>query len=868
MRICFGLLLTGLLMGSVSLSHAAPKTPVEWLGYELGADGELADWETIVSYCYHLSAESERAEVLELGQSTLGRPFLLVVLSDEDGVAQMDRYQDLVRRLYRVDHTDDAAAHRIANEGKVLVALSLGLHSIEVGASQASMEIMYRLVSAEDETTRAIRENCLVLLVPSMNPDGLDIVVDWYRESKGTPAEGTRPPWLYHHYAGHDNNRDGFFNNLRETTLWSRVLYDDWLPQIILDEHQMGSRGPRLFLPPFDDPVSPTVHRLVYTQLSAAGQQMVSDLTAKGWTGIATSTIFTAEWPGSVRSTGFWHNMLGILSEVASARLASPLLVPPGSLTGGGRGLPSYERRANFLEPWPGGWWRLGDIVDLEVDLTWALLSWAARERENLLYNFYSMNAEAVQRGREESPFGYLVGVDQHDLGAAHRLAEILLGGGVELSWVEGPFELEGRVHDQGAYLIRCDQPFRPFVVEMLDPPHYPMIRESQGGELIQPYDVTAWSLPDLLDIEVQALTQPAPRSLGTRVPRPQRPRSSKPEGITLLSGRDNASYEAVVRLLAEGVEVRRFSEEQEGLRVGDFVVESDEAVDAILMASGARPIAGKDVQLADAQLSLRTPKVALYAPWGGSMDEGWTRLVLDRYGFAHARLRADDLARAAEREDGGAKLRSEHDVILIPSISKQRLRSGRQPDEPTDRHRPMWPAEYRGGLASFAAGRVLGDFAEAGGTVIALGASCSFVAEELGLPVVVELEERPHSEFHAPGTLVHAELDPRHPLAWGEPDELAIYLPGGRTLRPLPWSRRTEVPVLFAKENLRASGFLVGEELMAGRPALLDLPLGEGRVVLFAFAPQHRAQTEATFKLLFNALLRAAYPSGSSHEE
>jgi hypothetical protein len=838
--------------------RAAPRTPEEFVGHQIGADRELADWETIVGYFEHLAAESGRVHLERLGSSTLGRPFLLVVIADEDGVRDRDAIRRDQHRLYHVDATSEEEARSIAAEGRAIVAISMGLHSTEVGASQASMEIAYDLATREDPRMEEIRRRVIVLLVPSMNPDGLDIVVDWYRETVGTPAEGSRPPWLYHPYAGHDNNRDGFFNNLAETALWSKMLYHDWLPQMILDEHQMGSRGPRLFLPPFDDPVSPSVHPLVYSQLSAAGQQTVSDLTARGWTGIATSTIFTGEWPGSIRSTGFWHNMLGILSEVASIQLATPLYFPPGSLRGGGRGLPEYERRANFLQPWEGGWWRLRDIVDLEKDLTWSMLRWAAQHKEDLLYNFYRMNRDAVEAGRTQAPYGYVIGLDQHDPGAAYRLAELLRAGGVEVGFHAGPFDVEGRRHEAGAFVVRADQPFRPFLVEMLDSPPYPLVRDGGEGEVVRPYDVTAWDLPGLLHVRVQELDEPWPDAELEAVhvvKRPEPPASAAP--WIRLDGRENSSYAAVNRLLDVGAEVWRLDRDREEGAAGDFLVRTEAAsLDDAVGATGAwpHPVERFDI---DSSLAVHAPRVGLYRPWGGSMDEGWTRLVLDRFGFRHQPLRDEDLAKGKEGE--GRRLRRDLDVILLASISKERLQKGTQPEGPRAVHEPTWPAEHRGGLGGVETGMRLREFVESGGTLVAFNQSATWVVESLGLPVRVQLEDLPRDAFFAPGTLVRARVQADDPLGWGMPKELAVYFARGRSFAPVAWPRPTSVPVRYAEHDVRISGFLEGEEHLEGRPALVDIPLGDGHVVLFGFSPQRRSQTEGTFKLVFNALLRAS---------
>lgn len=847
--------------GPATIADAAPRTPEDFVGHGIGADRQLADWDTIVAYLRHLADESERVQVQVLGESTRGRPFLLLVLADAEGIHDQDEVRRLTHRLYAVDETDEEEARAIVGRGRAVVAMSMGLHSTEVAASQASMEIAYEMATRDDPWMDAIRRELIVLLVPSMNPDGLDVVVDWYRETVGTEAEGSHPPWLYHHYAGHDNNRDGFFNNLAETALWSKLLYHDWLPQMILDEHQMGSRGPRLFLPPFDDPVSPSVHPLVYSQLSAAGQQAVSDLTARGWTGVATSTIFTGEWPGSIRSTGFWHNMLGVLSEVAGVRLATPLYFPPGSLEGRGRGLPEYERRANFLQPWDGGWWRLRDIVDLEKDLTWSMLRWASRHKEDLLFNFYQMNRDAVRAGRTEAPFGYVIPLDQHDQGAAYRLAELLRAGGVEVGFQAGPFEVEGRRHASGAFVVKADQPFRPFLVEMLDSPPYPMVRDGGEGEVIRPYDVTAWYLPGLLHVKVQALAQPWPQSAPARVDVVVRPSPPPVKGEQVrFPGRENASFAAVNQLLEQGAHVHRLTRSQGEALPGDFVVAAKASLLTEVSArTGARPLELADVDLGSA-LAVRAPRVGIYQPWGGSMDEGWTRLVLDRYGFQHRPLHDEDLAKGKEGE--GRRLHREVDVVLLASIAKETLQKGVQPEGPRGVHEATWPAKYRGGLGGVETGARLREFVEDGGTLIAFNQSTSWVVETVGLPVRVGLEDLPRETFYAPGTLVRAEVDAREPLAWGMPSELAVYFARGRSFAPMAWPRRTAAPVRYADHDVRVSGFLMGEEHLEGQPAVVDVPLGEGHVVLFGFGPQRRAQTEGTFKLVFNALMRAGSDS------
>ena len=839
---------------------AAPRSPADFLGQPVGQDRVLFDWDTIVGYLRHVESQSDRVQIEELGRSTEGRPFLLVKIADARGLQQQGEHRGRLRELYRAGSTSEERARTIAREGRAVVAFSLGVHSTEVGASQASMEMVYELATSESPMMQRVRENLLVLIVPSMNPDGLDLVNKWYMGTVGTPAEGTSPLELYHPYAGHDNNRDGFFNNLVETSMWSKVLYHDWLPQVIIDEHQMGSNGPRLFIPPFDDPLSPSVHPLVYSQLSAAGQQVVSDLTAEGWTGIATHTIFTGEWPGSVRSTGFWHNMLGILSEVASARLATPLFFPPGAAQASGRGLPAYERRANFLEPWTGGWWRLRDIIDLELDLTWGFLRWASERKEDLLLNFWRMNRDAIARGQTEAPYAFVIAADQVDAGAAHRLARILHDGGIELHRATAPLDFGDHRVGAGAWVVRADQPFRPFVIEMLGRTEYPVVRNGKE-EVVRPYDVTAWRLGELLGVRVLEVDDRAAlENFATEAVVP----ALRPDPVAvnghraLFSARDLASHAVVHAALAAGGRVTRASTNPSQAPV-DFVVEAVDAASlrAWTEAAGAiaQPVPATDLVLERA--SLQRPRVAIFSPWGGSMDEGWTRLVFDRYGIDYRRARPGDPSLRGEAD--GRRLRRDTDVFVLPSISAAVLEKGAQAAGRARVHDALWPEQYRQGLGTTDAGTALRGFVQAGGTLIAINHSVPWVVEQLGLPVQVELQNTEPEEFYAPGTLVRGVMDRTHPLAAGMPAEPSFYFANGYALRPLAWPRPTAVVARYAERDVLVAGFLTGEERLRGKPAMLEIPVGEGRVILFGFSPQRRAQTDGTFKLLLNSILRGA---------
>jgi hypothetical protein len=828
-----------LLLFFAAPAGAALQSPKEFLGQGVGEDRQLFSWDSILSYLDHLDAESDRIELLELGQTTEGRRFVMAVVADEQGLRDKDRIREQARELYQVRETDEARAREIASGGRAILAFSLGVHSTEVGAPQASMEMLYLLVSAEDPVTVRARKELLVLMVPCMNPDGLDLVRDWYMETLGTQAEGTRPLELYHPYAGHDNNRDGFFNNLAETRMWSQVLYHDWLPQMVIDEHQMGTNGPRLFLPPFADPVSPTVHPLVYSQLSAAGQQAVSDLTAEGWTGVVTSAIFTAEWPGSVRSTGFWHNMLGVLSEVASARLATPLFFPEGALDAPTEGPSAYERRANFLAPWPGGWWRLRDIVDIETDLTWAFLRWASDHSEDLLLNFWRMNRDAVAQGESGSPYAFVIPPDQIDSGSAGRIAGILRSGGVELHRTSSEIEFGDHRVQAGAIVVRCDQPFRPFVMEMLGQTVYPKLVEK--GETIRPYDVTAWRLSELLGVRTLEVHDrdalagfPMADDDASIRPRFDGDRAEFPVSDLASNGAANAA-------LAAGYEVGRQSD-------GDFVVKAPgEVLRGFTESFGAAPREVGDGEVAVVASRVR---VGIYSPWGGSMDEGWTRLILDRYGFTYERIRPGDPE--LDSVAAGRRLRDRFEVLLFPSISPDEMNDGRDGVGKPRIGDAVWPVKFRRGIGA-EAGVALRAFVEAGGRVIAISGSTPWLIEAMGLPV--RASGGGEGDAYAPGTLLKVKLSPDSHLTAGMGPTASAYYANGYSFSPQAWPEPTRVAAKYAEQDLLVAGFLDGAGAIAGQAAVVVIPIGDGEVVLFGFHPQRRAQTEGTFKLLFNAL-------------
>ncbi|MEE9464506.1 MAG: M14 family metallopeptidase, partial [Candidatus Neomarinimicrobiota bacterium] len=402
----FARFLLGIFICSLPLL-AQVRSPKDYFGHEMGADRQLISWDQIGEYFHYLDNRSDRVMVEELGRTTLDKPFLMVTITAAGDMTRLERLKVIQQRLGRADDLSPEEAAALIHEGKTVVLLTLNIHSTEIASTQESVELAWELATQEDERTRTILENVVLLIVPSLNPDGLEMVRNYYNKTLGTDSEGSSFPGLYHHYAGHDNNRDWFFFNLAESRLVARILYHEWYPEIIYDQHQMGNSSARLFMPPYQDPLNPNVHPRITAATNSLGKYVVAELIDQGFTGIVTGARFNAFYEGTMSKTPLWHNRIGILSEAASVRIATPTFHPKTSLRGMDHALNEYQAQTNFPLPWPGGWWRLRDLVEYEKAATYAILDLAATYKTRYKTNFYDLNREAIEKGRTEPPYAW-----------------------------------------------------------------------------------------------------------------------------------------------------------------------------------------------------------------------------------------------------------------------------------------------------------------------------------------------------------------------------------------------------------------------------------------------------------------------------
>ena len=853
LRTVFAALGLMLVANHPSARSADVPTPTELLGFRPGDDFRLAKWAAVVDSFRKIDAASDRVVVEELGLTTEGRPYVVAIVSSPDTVRNRESYRQLQRRV---------ADPRLAAEGgldpvrasKPVVLITCSIHSNETASTLMAVDLLHELATKDDPATREILENVILLLVPSANPDGVDIVADWYERSKGHPWEGEGLPKLYHPYAGHDTNRDWFMLNLAETRLLTKLLYRDWFPTITYDVHQMGSRGARLFVPPFFDPINPNLDPRVSQGIFLIGAHMAADLASAGKRGVLTNAMYDNWWNGGNRTVPQRHNMVGVLTEAASVKMASPIFLNPNDLAGVTRGFRNHAPAVNFVDPWAGGWWRLRDIVDYELIASRSLLRLAARYRDQFQSNYRAMAADAIERGRSEPPFAWVVPLEQRDPGSAATMVDTLRQTGIEVRRARKPFQAGGSTYPAGSYILPASQPYRAHLKDMMERQAYPD-RFGVDGAAEPPYDVAGWTLPLQMGVKASTVANPFEMDADSLEVVPRHPGDVPgPEFAAsyLIEDQTNDAFRLINYLIESGFKPSRVVKARDPSHVGKIALPATREVRDTLIETSPHMLVrissktdkfGEDETLVE----LRRHRLGLYQPWVPSMDEGWTRLVLERFGFPYTTIHN------AEIRSG--RLRERFEVILLPSVDPGTIRAGYAKEASSP--------EFVGGLGAEGA-EALRTFVSEGGVIVALEDSSTYLIEEFALPIVNPLRGLKTSEFYGPGSIVGASIStlgrggasiPRSSILAGVPDTLSVYF--DRSLAFVPKSTTNDVsfPLLYTASRPLESGWLLGPEKLQGQGAIAEARVGAGRLVLFGFPPQHRGQTHGSFRLLFNAI-------------
>ncbi|MFB3131612.1 MAG: M14 family metallopeptidase, partial [Rhodothermales bacterium] len=757
---------------------------------------------------------------------------------------------------------------QLASEGKSIIWIDGGLHASEVAHAQMTTLLAHRVATEETPEMQHIRDNTILLLMPVMNPDGLDIIASWYKNTLGTPFETTRPPWLYHYYVGHDNNRDWFMNNMPESQAVTQVLYNEWYPQIVYNHHQTSPSWTRIFLPPFADPVNPNIHPGVTTGVNMVGSTMANRFALKKMPGVVSGVIFSMWWNGGMRTVPYFHNMIGILTETAHAT-PSPRYFDPDSIPkmiAGRRsgGHPTTGTNIFYPYPWKGGESRFRDPVNYMLTGSMAVLRIAADLREHWLYGIYQMGRDAIDKGEAEAPFAYVIPPDQWNDGEEQSLVNVLRIGGVEVQRATEAFQAGDHDYPAGSYVIYAAQAFRPYLVDLLEKQDYPDRRSTPNGPPVPPYDLAGWTLPMQMGVQVarvdtafEAMTEPVTAPVAEEAGTVQ----GEGEYGYLFSHRPNASILAANRLLRDGDKVYWAGEaveaQDQSFDAGTFVVEARGSGTRRRLEALAEEL-GLDFYGINAEPdgplhALKPPKIGLYKSWISNMDEGWTRWLLNDYAFDADTLHDADIQTTDL---------SQYHAIVLPHQGASGLLNGHTPG--------TMPDEYTGGLG-LEGSLALKRYVEQGGTLVAFDGASDFVIDQFGLPVENTVAGASQREFFIPGSLVRMIIETDHPLAFGmEEEAVASFVrsrafktvqlsgkgEGGREDLPAAPAPPVDVVVRYAKDDILMSGWALGEEdHIGGMAAVMRVQLGQGDVVLFGFRPQFRGQPRGTYKLFFNAL-------------
>ena len=871
--------------------------PTDFFGFEIGTDGELARYPEIVDYLRLLAQRSDRIAFEERGTTTLGNPYVLATISSPENLARMDRLAEINHRLNDPRGLSEADAMALAREGVPFYFLYATIHSIEVGNTQTLVRIAHRLATEQSPEIAELLDNVVLLLVPSQNPDGQVLVVDHWYATRGTAYDRIYPD-LYHHYTGHDDNRDWFMFTQKETRL-ALDIHRELKPQVTHDMHQMGSTGARIFVPPFQDPHDSNIHPLLIGGQGQIGLAMAAALIAEGKGGVVYGEQYD-QW-APARQYMVYHGQPRILTEIASARLADPFSNPVGPEVP----LGAQDARVNFPLPYDRGVWRLGDIVDYGFTAVFAALEQVAKNRTTWMENYYRVHRDWVDR--DEAPYAFVVSADQRDPFETYELLELLHTGEVEIHQAGAPFTAGGESYPAGSWVIQLAQPAGAFAKTMLEKQVYPDLRSDPGGPPIPPYDVTAHTLGMLMGVDVDQIDEPVLADLvllGEITPR-RAPMPPAPGWGYLVGPGSNAGFLAAARLQRAGVPLYRAAEgfESSGhaYEPGTWLVPPSSQAAAILEGVSRETglvVAGANDAPDVPGFWTRAPtRVGLWRT-PNNPPGGWMRWLFEQYELDHLEISSLDFA---------GDLSDKYDVIVLPAgTTRNRIVLGL--DE--QRHDDTWRWAYGVGEGGW---NELAQWVRDGGTLVALGNAVGTARALLDLPIEPVLPRRggppatlpprrrqllgsrsetarlreifqssaqllatlrdrvvePTSLFYGPGSLLKQEFNPHQPVAFGMPERWPVFFRFDQAYRLTPSFEITAETVSRYPDEAEmvASGWLLGGDLLRSQANVVAFTVGEGSVVTLGSQVAFRGQTRGTFKLLFNAIFQGPAEAVSAAE-
>jgi len=834
------------------------KTPRQYFGFQPGADRQVFDYEQLTDYLFQLDQASPRLLMKEIGRSPLGKPMYLAIISSSANIENLERLREINEQLAMNGSLTGDQEKEMVRTGKVFILATLSMHSTEVGPSQAAPLIAYKLITATHSDTTEWLDRVVLMMVPCHNPDGMDKVVDHYKKYLGTKYEGSSLPEVYHKYVGHDNNRDFIMLSQEDTKAIARIYNTGWFPQVMVEKHQMGLSGVRYFVPPPHDPIAENVDAGIWNWTGIFGSNLMKDMTRAGLKGVSQHYLFDDYWPGSTE-TCIWKNVIGFLTEGASVHIATPVFVEENELDVIGKGLGEYKKSINMPDPWPGGWWRLSDLIQYEVVSMMSILRTASTNREAILQFRNDLCRKEIEKGRTQPPCYYLLPPGQHDSSELASLVNLMLEHGVRVYKIKKEIANDQILFPSGCLIIPLSQPYRAFIKEVMERQKFPERHYTPDGELIKPYDIASWSLPlhmGVTVLEVNKLVEGID-SLLIPVTIPFSFEKNLPENYwaAIFSLKNNESYKAVFLAKERGIEVAR-------VPTGDFILFRDNAklskLDQLIRELSVMPrILEKEADFGISSFPI--PRIALVETNFHDTDAGWTRFIFDNYHLPYKVVKPGDFEKTGFTVD--------FDVVIFPGNSKSILMEGQYKSEsgayPTD-----YPPEYTKGIGKKGMDKLM-EFLENGGIILSWGQSTELftdlltiksgdTTESFRLPVQDISKQLRNDGVYCPGSLLKVSLVQEHPLTLGMEQTAGVFFRGGPVFETdIPhFDMDRRVIAKFTEEGILLSGYCKNPEKLANKSVMVWLRKGKGQVVLYGFHPQFRASTPGTLKLLFNGVL------------
>lgn len=894
----------------ITTAQAGPPTsPKAFFGFSIGDDYHLTNYTETEEYFRKIASESDRLKLVDIGETEEGRTQYMLIASSPANLAKLDHYRGIAEKLARA-RIPEKQAEALSAEGKAVVWIDGGLHATETVGAQQLIETIWQLASRDDAETRRILDDTIILLVHA-NPDGHELVGNWYmREPLPERRVLDQIPRLYNKYAGHDNNRDAYLNSLKETTNMSRVLYLQWYPQIMYNHHQTAPTGTVIAIPPYRNPPNYRIHPSVLLGIDATGaainQRYLSE--QKGGAVSRGGTFYSTWWNGGQRTTPYFHNMIGLLTEITGNPTPSEIGFVPD------RQIPSTDLPLP-IEPQP---WHFRQSIDYSLSANWAVLDYASRHRTELLMGIYKMGRDEIASGSKDTwtfspsrldalkertrssaspdqdssmaryvvkplpksewaalrvpadrdPKAYVIPADQKDFNTAIGFVNALIKSGIEVEHADADFELSGKRYPRGSYVIRADQPFRPHVLDMFEPQDHPQDFEYPGGPPIAPYDSAGWTLAFQMGIAFDRVLDNAPQHL-TRVPLGQlrSPAAGRmignAGGCYTWSTAINDSFKIANALLREGVGISRATRKSRGIDAGDFIVPVT-FHEALSRQASKVGVDATSVTCPDDDVPIKPARIALLDRFGGSIPSGWNRKILEEYGFKYNVIYPGEV--------DAASLKANYDVVIVPADMAIPKPGRTDEDEQSPFAAPLDPAripdQYRSQLGKLdsTSAAALRQFIESGGLVVAEGMSAQLayyldgrISNHLVKTVDGKTQNLSSREYYIPGSLLAADVAGEHPVTWGMPPRMDLYYADTRFSQSpvfdLAAGSRARPILSFSTTTPLRSGWAWGQAYLKGGVSALEIPLGKGVAYIFGTDITFRSQMQGGYKLLFNTL-------------